>query len=152
MTYKGLAGVFLGGLLSLVGPSITQAAPADSAASQRVVVHLSHSTDDLHAAFMALKLAMAMQEKGAQVTLLVDLEGVRVADARQPNDLVWGHGEPLSTYYDAFVKAGGKVLVCPHCAAAAGLEAKSLRPGAQIAKDPGELATVLMAAERILDY
>lgn len=142
----------LGALTLLVPPTVPDARAEAAASPQRVVVHLSHATDDLHAAFMAVKLGLAMQEKGAQVTLLVDLEGVRIADTRQPNDLVWGHGEALSTYYDAFVKAGGKVLVCPHCAAAAGLDAKSLRPGAQIAKDPGELAAVLLAADRILDY
>jgi predicted peroxiredoxin len=136
----------------LTGPSPAPPAHAQPAAPARVVVHLSHATDDLHASFMALKLAQAMQEKGAQVTLLLDLEGVRVADTRQPNDLLWGHGEPLASHYDAFVKAGGKVLVCPHCAGAAGVEAKSLRPGARIAKDPGELAAALIAADKILDY
>jgi predicted peroxiredoxin len=89
---------------------------------------------------------------GAQVVLLLDLEGVRVADTRQPNDMRSGSGEPLASYYDGFIKAGGKVLVCPHCASAVGLDTKSLRPGAQIAKDPGELAAALLAADKILDY
>jgi predicted peroxiredoxin len=125
---------------------------AQTAAPARVVVHLTHATDNLHATFMALELARAMQEKGMQVTLLLDLEGVRVADTRQPNDLLWGHGKTLASHYDAFGKAGGKVLVCPHCAGAAGLDAKSLRPGARIAKDAGELADALIAADKILDY
>jgi sulfur relay (sulfurtransferase) complex TusBCD TusD component (DsrE family) len=140
-------------LLSFAAPSAVPLAQAEPVApAQRVVVHLSHATDDLHAPFMALKLAQAMQEKGAQVTLLLDLEGVRVADTRQPNDMHWGSGEPLASHYNGFIKAGGKVLVCPHCASAVGLDMKSLRPGAQIAKDIGELAAVLIAADKILDY
>jgi sulfur relay (sulfurtransferase) complex TusBCD TusD component (DsrE family) len=140
-------------VLSFAAPSVAPPAEAEPLApAQRVVVHLSHATDDLHAAFMALKLAQAMQEKGAQVTLLLDLEGVRIGDTRQPNDMRSGNGEPLASHYDGLVKAGGKVLVCPHCASAVGLDTKSLRPGAQIAKDVGDLAASLLAADKILDY
>jgi predicted peroxiredoxin len=118
---------------------------------QTVVVHLTHYTDDLHAVFMALKLATAMQQKGAQTTLVLDLEGVRLASTQQPQDLRWGTSDAISGYYDAFVKAGGKILVCPHCAQAAGVDAKTLRPGAQIVKEE-ELAAALLAADKILDY
>jgi len=50
------------------------------------------------------------------------------------------------------VKGGGKVLVCPHCAMAAGVDPKQLRAGTTIAKDEGEIADLLLAAERIIDY
>lgn len=118
---------------------------------QSVVVHLSHYTDDLHAAFMALKLATAMQQKGAQTTLVLDLEGVRLASTQQPQDLRWGTSGDIAGHYEAFVKAGGKILVCPHCAQAAGVDAKILRSGAQIVKED-ELAAALLAADKILDY
>jgi predicted peroxiredoxin len=118
---------------------------------QTVVVHLTHFTDDLHATFMALKLASAMQQKEAQVTLVLDLEGVRLVSAQQPQDLKWGTSDAISGYYDAFVKAGGKIMVCPHCAQAAGVDAKTLRSGAQIVKEE-ELAATLLAADKILDY
>ena len=111
---------------------------------QQIVVHLTHYTDNLHAALMALRFAGAMQEKGAQVTLLLDVDGVYLADAWQPPNLRW-----LSEYYDAFVKAGGKVLVCPHCAMAARME--SLRPGARMA-EADDLANVILTADKILDY
>jgi len=119
-----------------------------------IVVHLQHFTDDLHAASMAVKLATAMQSKGADVTLFLDLEGVRVADTRQPQDLSWGqgHGLTFANLYDDFVKAGGKVLVCPHCAQAVGLTEKELRPGVKIAKDANEVADLLLSASKILDY
>jgi sulfur relay (sulfurtransferase) complex TusBCD TusD component (DsrE family) len=117
----------------------------------QTVVHLSHYTDDLHAAFMALKLATAMQQSGGKVVMFVDLEGVRAADGRQPNDLGWGHSGDLASYYDAFVKAGGSVLVCPHCAKAAGISTGDLRPGAHIGTEQ-EVAATLSASDRILDY
>lgn len=127
---------------------------ANSAAgkSQNAVVHLSNMTNDLHSAFMAVKLGSAMQAGPAQVTLFLDLEGVRLVDNRQPLDLRWGPGHKgLNEYYEGFVASGGKVLVCPHCAAAAGIESDSLREGAQIASE-NQLAEMLAAADKILDY
>lgn len=127
------------------------AAPTDTA-RQPVVVHLSKFTNDLHAPFMAVKLATAMQEKGAQVTMFVDLEGVRLVDKRQPLDLTWGHASvPLGTLYEKFVAAGGEVWVCPHCAHAAGIHAEDLRTGAQIAEE-GAIPVLLLQAEKVLDY
>jgi predicted peroxiredoxin len=87
---------------------------------------------------MAVHLANMMQTMGAEVTLLLDLEGVRLADSRQSQDLVWGRGDPLSKEVAAFVKAGGQMLLCPHCSEHAVLTAANLRPGARIGKE-GEL-------------
>ena len=137
--------VFALALTGLSGPALAQEG------KQKIVVHLSHFTDDLHAAFMAVKLAGAMKDKGADVTLFVDLEGARLADARQPQDMRWGHSDALSVYYAALIKKGGRVLVCPHCAKAAGLTADSLRDGAKIGNE-GEVAALLLAADKILDY
>jgi sulfur relay (sulfurtransferase) complex TusBCD TusD component (DsrE family) len=132
-------------------PSIPANAQAQT--KQKVVVHLTHYTDGLHAAFMALHLARSMQESGAaEVTLFVDVEAVRLADRRQPQDLAWKAGGTISTHYDGFVKAGGKVLVCPHCAEVAGLTSQSLRPGARIAADLKEVANAILAADKVIDY
>lgn len=127
-------------------PVYAQAAP-----KQKVVVHLTHYTDHLHAVKMAVHLANKMQEMGAEVTLLLDLEGVRLADSRQPGDLVWGHGEPISKELAAFVEAGGQMLLCPHCAEHAGITPAHLRPGARIGQ-MGELPKVILEAAKVLDY
>jgi predicted peroxiredoxin len=126
-------------------------APAQTAARQKVVVNLTHFTDNLHAVAMAVHLAHHMQMEGAEVTLLLDLEGVRLASTRQPQNLVWGKGEPVSKEYDAFVKAGGRVLLCPHCSENAGITERDLRQGARIAK-VGELPKTILAADKVLDY
>lgn len=135
-------------LLVLLG---TTAALAQAPARQKVVVHLKHYTDNLHAVKMAVHLAYMMQTMGADVTLLLDLEGVRLASTKEPQALVWGKGDPISKEYDAFVKAGGDVLLCPHCAEHAGITANQLRPGARLGKD-GALAKTILAAAKILDY
>ncbi len=145
-------------LVFTVNSHVLMGAPAATAAQQKVVVHLSHYSDDLHRVAMALKLATAMQSQGAQVTLLLDVEGVRLADARQPQELSWGFKDmpTVAEQYDAFIEAGGEVLVCPMCAKAAGLDAASLRPGARLgmmdAEHGSELAEVILAADKVLDY
>jgi predicted peroxiredoxin len=137
-------------ILALMNLTIC-AAPAQTVAKQKVIVHLTHYTDNLHAVSMAVHLAQMMQTTGADVTLLLDLDGVRLASTKETQNLVWGKGEPISKEYDAFVKAGGRVLLCPHCSENAGITERDLRPGARIGKH-GELPKTILAANKVLDY
>jgi predicted peroxiredoxin len=143
--------VLVTALALAVAGSTATAAEAEAPAAQKIVVHLGHYSDDLHAVHMALGLAGSLRKAGADVTLFLDLEGVRLADARVPQDLRWGQGGPMSEGYDAFVAAGGQVLICPHCAHAAGLEAAHLRKGARIASDD-EVTQLFLAADKVIDY
>jgi predicted peroxiredoxin len=127
-------------------------ASAASAPQKHIVVRLGHYTDDLHAAGMAVGFAKTMQERGQKVTLMLTLEGVRLADVRTPQDLKWGHGEEISKAYEGFRKAGGEIIVCPHCAEAAGIDEKSLRPGARFGKEGNDLVDVLIAADKVVDF
>jgi len=131
--------------------STAHAAPQQVAA-QRVIVHLKQGTDNLHAVAMALELATEMAKKGAKITLLVDIEAVRIVDSRQPLGLRWGaHDHTIGQLYDGFVAAGGEILVCPHCAEAVGLRANDLRRGAKIASFD-QVAAAVLAADKVLDY
>ncbi len=135
-------------------PAIAEPPDAEyEAFEQSIVVHLSHFTDDLHAALMAIQIANILQKNGAQVTLWVNLEGVRAVDKRQPNRLSWGmgHGDSFADRYEAFIKAGGRVLVCPHCAAAAGITESDLRPGAQLGTE-ADIAAMFLEADKVIDY
>lgn len=116
-----------------------------------VVVHLTHYTDQLHAVKMAVHLALMMQTLDAEVTLLLDVQGVRLASTKEPQSLVWGKGDPISVEYDAFVRAGGRVLVCPHCAEHAGISEGDLRLGAELGREKA-LAKAVLAADKVLDY
>ncbi|QDS94125.1 DsrE/DsrF-like family protein [Roseimaritima multifibrata] len=143
-------------LATLLLPLAQSSARADDAKpagdKQQVVVHLSHFTDDLHRCFMALKVANLMQEHGAEVTIFLDLEGVRLAERRQSLDLTWGPDSPtLSTHYDSFTEGGGKVVVCPHCAKSARIGDGALKRNAEIATMPS-LGKMLMDADKIMDY
>ena len=123
----------------------------DPTHKQKVVVHLSHYPSDKHAVMMATHFAAGMQEQGAEVTMMLDVDGVRLADKR-PAQKPDAMDEQITKYYETFIKDGGKVMVCPHCAEVAGISAQNLRPGAKIAKDLGELASLVLAADKTLDY
>ncbi|MDJ0867936.1 MAG: signal peptide-domain containing protein [Myxococcota bacterium] len=124
---------------------------AEHETGQKIVVHLSHYTDNLHAVSMALSLSSNLQEGGASVTLFLDLEGVRLADARSPKDLRWGTGPSVFERLDSFLKAGGSVLLCGHCASAAGIDATKLREGARIGTD-AEVREAFLGAQKVIDY
>ncbi|MBW4465722.1 MAG: DsrE family protein [Pegethrix bostrychoides GSE-TBD4-15B] len=120
---------------------------------QTIVMHLNHSTDDLHAAFMALKLGTNLRKQGAEVMLVLTLEGVRIADKNQPIDLRWGSNPiTLAELYEQFVAAGGKVMVCPMCAEAAGISADDLRTGAELAEGNQDIANLILAADKVVDF
>jgi sulfur relay (sulfurtransferase) complex TusBCD TusD component (DsrE family) len=137
------------GMIVLAG---SNAATVQAKVKQKVVIHLSHFSDNSHSALMAVHFAQYLQEHGSDVTLMLDVEGAKLADQRLAQNPGAGVNAQISTHYDGFVKAGGKVLVCPHCAEAAGLTAQNLRPGARMGKDLGELADVILAADKTLDY
>jgi predicted peroxiredoxin len=133
----------------IIAPCTANAATVEK---KHIVVRLVHYTDDLHAASMAVGMAKTLQERGQKVTLMLTLEGVRLADTRTPQDLRWGHGDGIAKAYKAFIEAGGEVIVCPHCANAAGFDEQSLRPGARMAKQGNDLADVIIAADKVLDF
>ena len=141
-----LAGVLLLSLFSL--PSVAFAEDA----AQKVMVHIGHATDDLHSASMGMSLARMLQRKGASVTVFLDREGVRLADEDMPKTLGWGRkADPVRAILADFVKAGGSVVLCPHCAEMAGVEADDLVEGARIGSD-ADVAELVLAADKVIDY
>jgi predicted peroxiredoxin len=124
---------------------------AQGGAPKQVVVHLTHYSDNLHAVKMAVHLASMMQGMGAKVTLFLDLEGVRLGSNKESAALISGKDDSIPKELSAFVKAGGQILLCPHCSEKAGITAGDLKPGARIGKD-SDVARTVLTAHTILDY
>ncbi len=121
-----------------------------SSTQHKVTLKLDHGTDDLHSVFMALKIGKMLAERKQDVTLFLNLEAVRLVDKNQPINLKWGNtDQTIATLYDSYIKAGGKVLVCPHCAKVAGVE--KMRKGAKIAKE-SEIAELFVNSDKVIDY
>ena len=122
------------------------------ASPTNTMVHITKYGNDLHAVHMALASARAVQKAGGNVTLLLDLEGVRLADSRLVADVRMSSTDTsVRELYDAIVKAGGQVLVCAHCAAMAGVDTASMRPGARLVRED-DLGKAIQAAGQIIDY
>ncbi|QDT92480.1 DsrE family protein [Gimesia algae] len=139
-------------LLCGIGFPVAQVEGKPPEKQKTAVIHLSHYTDDLHRAFMAMKIARMMQNGGVETTLFLDIEGARISDARQSLDMCWGPSPtPLGAVFDDFIKSGGKVVVCPHCAKAAGIKSDHLRQGTTIGTEE-ELARLLISTDKIMDY
>ena len=119
---------------------------------QRIIVHVSTFSEDEHTALMAMHMAENLQKLGADVTLLLDVSGVRLAVKPHKGGTESPFQADLSASYDAFIKAGGKVLICPHCFHEAHLKNEDLRPGAYVGKSVEELAQAVLAADKTIDY
>lgn len=118
-------------------------------AEKTVVVHIGQYSNDLHSATMGVSLANQMQEAGAEVTIFVDREGVRMAEQGQPL-LTYGDSD-LDALLSSFLDGGGSVLVCPHCAELSGVEPSELRDGFEMGTQES-IAELFMNADTVVDY
>ncbi|HVH98860.1 MAG TPA: DsrE family protein [Enhygromyxa sp.] len=149
------ASLIVGGAAGVVGVACMKGesplSPAQAGQQQRkVVINLMQGTNDLRAASMALALANELLERGAEVTVYANLEGVRMVDARQP-DQRCGYGMSVGQLYQQFLAGGGTVLVCPLCAELAGIRPENLREGSRLA-NLREVADAMLAADQVIDY
>jgi predicted peroxiredoxin len=86
------------------------------------------TSDDGHRAHMAIAFAQSALDAGHPVTIFLNVDAVKIA-AKAPAEQ-----RDNRELLEAFVKRGGKVLVCPHCAQYAKLTAADLIEGAQISE------------------
>jgi sulfur relay (sulfurtransferase) complex TusBCD TusD component (DsrE family) len=137
-----------------VGPLVALA-PSDATHAEfqqnekRAVVHLGSYAADLASAGSAMLMAVNLQNNGADVTLFLDRDGVRLADARQP--ALEYAGIDVVGLLDSFVAAGGRVVLCPPGAAHAGIGRDQLRPGAEIGSPP-VIAELMLGADVVIDF
>lgn len=155
--------IIVGLLFTMLAMTMSTAALADSPncnggpnGSQNIVVHLKKNTEDLQAAIISVRLASLMAGEGCDVSLFLTLRGVRLADARMPQNLEFGRDDvsPAPTLAQAVASLqanGGTVAVCPACAAEIGLTPTDLIPGAVILDRSG-LVDLFLSADKILDF
>ena len=118
-------------------------------AERRAVVHLGSYAADLASAGSAMLMAVNLQNNGADVTLFLDRDGVRLADTQQPG-LEYA-GIDVLELLDTFVAGGGRVVLCPPGAAHAGIGRDQLRPGTEIGSPP-VIAELMLGAEVVIDF
>lgn len=77
------------------------------------------TSDDVNRAAMAIMFAtMTKKQSGIDVTIFLNVEGVRLADNQRPAAIWVGGMEGPKTVHEilsAFMAAGGTVIACPMC-------------------------------------
>lgn len=150
LSSTAIAGIVYAVLTVGAVPGSAAAPPVQE--TQNIVVHLGHFTDNLHATFMALKVANALQKQRAKVTLFLDLEGARLAHQHNDLNIRWGESDTtLGALFDQLVKGGGKVIVCPHCARHASVTESTARERVVIASED-QVAEAILKADKVIDY
>ena len=115
------------------------------------VIHITSGDPDSqherHSAMMGIQHAKAFQDAGKHVVVLLDVDGVRIADDDRPTALTVQY-EALK----AFINDGGRVIACEHCIGS--FDVDNLLRGVEIDPHPymPKLQRVLAEADIVLDY
>jgi predicted peroxiredoxin len=118
-----------------------------------VLVHISsgesNSTHEVHSALMGVDHALAMLRQGKDVSILLDVDGVRIAAKN-----VTGPLEPVSKTLQLFLNEGGRVIACDHCVKMAGLTMENLLPGIEFDTHPEmpKMQKIIDQHPVVLDY
>ena len=97
-----------------------------------VMIQNTRGKEELERASLAFLVGNTAVNANQQATLLLTIEGVRVATKGYADGLQ-AHGfTPLKELIEQFVAGGGNVWVCGACAKPRGITEDDLIPGAQI--------------------
>ena len=96
---------------------------------------------------MGVQHAKAFQDAGKNVIVILDVDGVRIADEDRPTGLTVQH-ESLKE----FINNGGRAIACEHCIGSFNVD--NLLRGVEIDPHPymPKLQNILMEADLVLDY
>ena len=107
--------------------SIIIALPA-SASGKKLFVNVT--TDNTNTSAMAVGMAtLVLNTQKIPVTVLLNVDAVRLADKNIPQNK-YANGKTVTEMLGDFIKAGGKVIVCPMCMKnVGGMDKADLIPG-----------------------
>ena len=136
-------------LLTLLLALASQSVLADS--GQRLFVNLS--SDNINRAAMAIGFSTkVLQMKKIPVTIFLNVEGVRLADKNIPGHR-HANGKTLQEMLAAFIKAGGRVLVCPMCMKnVGGMTAGDLIDGVEVGSPDVTMPALFAEDTTVLSY
>lgn len=119
------------------------AVSASAQGKQSVFVNLT--SDEGQRVTMALNFSNALLKDGQDVTVFLNVDGVFLGSSK-----VAGLAAQR-TELQAFMKAGGKVIICAHCMQVRGVAAADLVPGLAMGTD-GSARQAFLASTRQISY
>jgi predicted peroxiredoxin len=99
---------------------------------EQVMIHNTRGKEDLERASLAFVAANTALNAGQEATLLLTIEGVRVATRGYADGLQAKGFAPLSELIAQFVRGGGQLWVCGACAKPRDIGEADLVEGAHI--------------------
>ena len=124
--------LIVGALSGCASESKTSKTAAD--VETGVLLNLSSGPDDLHAVSMGLNLAKSAAERGLPVVVFLSVAAPVFASTTLPADTKYEDLPPVQGLLSAVLAAGGKVLVCGHCAKLSGVDLNTLMPGVVVSE------------------
>lgn len=114
-----------------VDPDAAQQATSQGAEAKPLFINMtSDLRSDPHSLMMGLHLAQKALRNGLPATVFLNVHGVKLfapgAEALSFRE------ENFHATIRQILDAGGRVLVCPHCAMVHGIQEQSFMPGAQL--------------------
>lgn len=112
------------------------------------------TSDELNRAAMAISFATKIRlDMGKPVTIFLNVDGVRLAHKDAPQEPYGMDGKTIHEMLQAFMDAGGTVLVCPMCMMnVAGMTADDLIPGAMVSNPDLMRAALFAEGVTVLSY
>ena len=99
---------------------------------RQIMIHNSRGKDDAERVSLAFVVGNTALSSGQEATLLLTLEGVRVATKGYAEGVQAQEFPPLGELIQQFVSRGGKIWVCGACAKPRHITQEQLVAGAQI--------------------
>jgi predicted peroxiredoxin len=136
---KKIALLFVFGLALLVFAACTEQpqpvveALVEKAPPELIINLISDPTEDPHSSLMGLHLAQKARKSGTEVTVFLNVHGVRLVGSAA--DTLAFHGENLQGVLKDLMGSGGAVLACPHCMEAHGVMPDQLPEGVKVMDD-----------------
>jgi predicted peroxiredoxin len=98
----------------------------------QVMLHNTHGKDDVERASLTFLVGNVARSSNQEATVLLTIEGVRVATKGYTDGLQADGFAPLGELIQQFVAAGGRVWVCGACAKPRNITQADLVEGAEI--------------------
>ena len=99
---------------------------------EKIMVQSTHGKDDVERASLAFVVANTALSAGQEATILLTIEGVRVATKGYADELQAKGFGPLKDLVTQFINNRGQLWVCGACAKPRDITAEDLVPGAEI--------------------
>lgn len=100
---------------------------------------------------MAVMFAYKGLERGLDMTILLNAQGVQLAVKGFEAPVNARNGKSSQELLAMFIKKGGKVLVCPMCLQAMGYTKDDLIPGVKVSNADSTFGAIL-ASDKVISY